>query len=83
MRFVILGWLVVTVALTSCDRKPNASTGGASGAGVAVQFDASKVPEELRGLVSLAQDWGIGDDVARNAKVAQATPENAPACGPP
>ncbi len=39
------------------------------------QLDAAKVPEDLRPLVSLAERWGIGDDVDRNAKVDRATPE--------
>ena len=38
------------------------------------KLDAAKVPEDLRHLVPLAERWGIGDDVDRNAKVDRATP---------
>ena len=39
------------------------------------RLDSTKVPEDLRNLVPLAERWGIGDDVDRNAKVDGATPK--------
>jgi hypothetical protein len=38
------------------------------------QLDSQAVPAELRHLIPLAQEWGIGDDVDRAAKVDGATP---------
>jgi len=49
--------------------------GSKAGSEATQQLDATKVPEELRPLVPLAERWGIGDDVDRNAKVDRATPE--------
>jgi len=40
---------------------------------VVPSLDPARVPEELRHLVPLAQEWGIGDDVERGAKVDRAT----------
>lgn len=37
-------------------------------------FESQAVPLDLRHLVPLAQEWGIGDDVERLAKVDSATP---------
>ena len=50
--------------------------GSAPGTDAPVQrLDSTKVPEDLCNLVPLAERWGIGDDVDRNAKVDGATPE--------
>lgn len=49
---------------------PNAGAGTAT----ATRLDANNVPAELRHLVPLAERWGIGDDVDRNAAVDRATP---------
>jgi hypothetical protein len=37
------------------------------------RLDAAAVPESLRGLVPLAERWGIGDDVERGRAIEQAT----------
>lgn len=37
-------------------------------------LDSQVVPPDLQPLIRLAQEWGIGDDVARLAKVDGATP---------
>jgi hypothetical protein len=44
------------------------------GAATATRLDANNVPADLRHLVPLAERWGIGDDVDRNAAVDRATP---------
>ena len=49
--------------------------GSKAGIDATQKLDAAKVPEELRPLVPLAERWGIGDDVDRNAKVDRSTPE--------
>ena len=41
--------------------------------GSATTLNAENVPADLRHLVPLAQRWGIGDDVDRNAAVDRAT----------
>jgi hypothetical protein len=65
---VLLGcaWLSACRAESASDR--SAATSTASG-----QLDPNKVPADLRPLVPLAERWGIGDDVDRNAKVDRAT----------
>jgi hypothetical protein len=40
----------------------------------AQRLDPAQVPDDLRHLVPVAERWGIGDDVDRNAKVDAATP---------
>jgi hypothetical protein len=40
----------------------------------AQRLDPEQVPAELRHLVPIAERWGIGDDVDRNARVDAATP---------
>jgi hypothetical protein len=39
----------------------------------AQRLDPEQVPADLRHLVPIAERWGIGDDVDRNAKVDRAT----------
>ena len=39
------------------------------------RLDLSKIPEDLRPLVPIVQEWGIGDDVDRGHKVDGASPE--------
>jgi hypothetical protein len=62
-----LSLTMVSVVLAGCDARPR-SAPGAAAAGVVPPLDSTKVPPDLRGLVSLAQEWGIGDDVDRGAK---------------
>ena len=40
-----------------------------------IHLDASRVPEQLRCWIPLAERWGIGDDLIREDCVAKATPE--------
>ena len=40
---------------------------------VAQRLDSAAVPTDLRHMFSLAERWGIGDDVERNQKVSRAT----------
>ncbi len=40
-----------------------------------VTIDPTKVPDDLRSLVSIVQEWGIGDDVDRGRKVDAASPD--------
>ena len=69
MRVVIVLWLTLaSIGLAGCDARPK-SAPGAAAAGVVPPLDSTKVPADLRGLVPLAQEWGIGDDVDRGAKV--------------
>ncbi len=67
-----LALLVAVVACSSMsDDTPqpgSATTTGATGT-----LNAENVPADLRHLVPLAQRWGIGDDVDRNAAVDRAT----------
>jgi nucleotidyltransferase/DNA polymerase involved in DNA repair len=51
---------------------PAAAASDPSDAGTQ-HLDAEQVPAELRHLVPMAERWGIGDDVDRNAKVDRAT----------
>jgi hypothetical protein len=36
-----------------------------------IKLDAGKVPAKLRGLIPLAEKWGIGDDLIREDMVAK------------
>jgi hypothetical protein len=38
-----------------------------------IQLDAERVPQHLRHLISLAETWGIGDDIIRNDFIAKAS----------
>lgn len=69
--------ILACTALLGCG-KPEGTAAGAGGGAAgadppALQLDASGVPEDLRSLVPLASQWGIGDDVIRLAKVDRAT----------
>ena len=70
--------LVLTVTIGACGGAPD-SRGSSDGppsmrASPSPQLDSQAVPAELRHLIPLAQEWGIGDDVDRAAKVDSATP---------
>jgi hypothetical protein len=66
--------LIGTVALAGCAPDSNgAATGKGASAAAVPRLDPGRVPEELRGLVALAQEWGIGDDLERGAKVGRAS----------
>jgi hypothetical protein len=48
--------------------------GGGAATAAAARLDTNVVPPDLRHLIPLAERWGIGDDVDRNAAVDRATP---------
>ena len=70
--------LVLSITLCACGGSPDPD-GSSDGppsvpAGAGTQLDSQAVPADLRHLIPLAQEWGIGDDVDRLAKVDSATP---------
>jgi hypothetical protein len=68
------GLVLVAVLFAGCEPDPGGSGAGKAASADAVpRLDPATVPEELRGLVAFAQEWGIGDDLARGAKVERAT----------
>ena len=73
MKTLTGSWLMIMLcaALVACGQTEG--TAGDGSESPSLQLDASKVPEDLRSLVPLAERWGIGDDVDRNAKVEKAT----------
>ena len=74
-RLLPLAILAITISLSGCpgggDRGSDAP---AAGDVRATRLDPEKVPEDLRHLTPLAQEWGIGDDVDRGTKVDGSTP---------
>ena len=67
--------LVALLALVGCG--PASDDAGPPGSGAPAgsqKLNVDNVPEDLRHLVPLAERWGIGDDVDRNAAVDRATP---------
>ena len=67
-----LGCLTFLLAWTLAGCAPASDTPQAEG-GTSVSLDVDNVPADLRHLVPLAERWGIGDDVDRNAAVDRAT----------
>jgi hypothetical protein len=66
---------VAVPTLLACGQTRDAPQPGADARTAAVtRLDTSNVPGDLRHLVPLAERWGIGDDVERNAAVDRATP---------
>lgn len=63
--------LVLCAALTITACTPGSPADAEAGATV-LSLDAAKVPADLRHLVPLAEQWGIGDDVERYARVERA-----------
>jgi hypothetical protein len=70
-RFLLV--LLGCACLSACGAEPasDRSAGGSTASGQ--RLDPDKVPVDLRPLVPLAERWGIGDDVDRNAKVERAS----------
>lgn len=60
------------LTLAACSSGSSAGTGGGA---EALSLDEATVPEELRHLVPMAEQWGIGDDVDRYDKVEASSPE--------
>jgi hypothetical protein len=65
--------LLASASLAGCGQNAG-DRPAAVGSPVAQRLNPEQVPEDLRHLVPLAEKWGIGDDVDRNAKVERATP---------
>jgi len=66
--------LTVLLALAGCGSGTDETSRQASNPTTTVRLNVNNVPEDLRHLVPLAERWGIGDDVDRNAAVDRATP---------
>ncbi len=74
-RAAYLSLVLCGAALCACPAsQPPARAPESSGS--TEQLDPAKVPAELRSLIPLAQEWGIGDDLDRGAKVERATPSD-------
>ena len=73
-RSLAIGALLATIAAGACSggETPRDSSIGVNGA--RATLDTTKIPEDLRHLAPLAQEWGIGDDVDRGDKVDASTP---------
>lgn len=71
---LLWGLVLAAVLFAGCEPDPGDSAAGKAASASAVPpLDSAGVPEDLRGLVAFAQEWGIGDDVERGAKVERAT----------
>jgi hypothetical protein len=66
--------LLASTSLGGCGSENAGDSPPAGSSAVAQRLNPEQVPEGLRHLVPLAEKWGIGDDVDRNAKVESATP---------
>jgi hypothetical protein len=73
MRLLPIVALMSLLLPTACGRSDRAQDRGQQA--LVPRLDASNVPEDLRPLVPMVQEWGIGDDVDRGHKVEGATPE--------
>ena len=69
-----LAAILVMIVLMACGSQRD-SAGSPQGAKAGITLDPTKVPEDLRPLLPVIQEWGIGDDVDRGHKVDAATPE--------
>lgn len=66
--------LLASASLGGCGSENAGDRPAAVSSAVAQRLNPEQVPEDLRHLVPLAEKWGIGDDVDRNAKVESSTP---------
>lgn len=67
--------LLLGALLTGCGgSQDSAETARSVSANEVPPIDSQAVPSDLQPLIRLAQEWGIGDDDARLAKVDAATP---------
>ncbi|HEX7336087.1 MAG TPA: hypothetical protein VF252_02670 [Gemmatimonadales bacterium] len=74
MKRPLTGMILALTSLPACSEREATRDPGSSHAAEAVpRLDSAKVPADLRDLVPYAQRWGIGDDVARSARVRKAT----------
>lgn len=65
--------LLCAALLGGCGGSPRSGADASTASSVGV-LDPAQVPGELRPLVPLVQEWGIGDDVERGTKIERATP---------
>ena len=65
--------LLALLALTACGGSQDSGDSAAAGATPTLRLDPQRVPADLRHLVPLAEQWGIGDDIERMTKVDRAT----------
>ena len=61
--------------VTAPEGEPSRVSGPAAVDRPVIELDPSKVPEDLRDLIPVAERWGIGDDVLRSALEEQASEE--------
>jgi hypothetical protein len=74
LRRLLTGATLLLISLSGCNGREASRDPGPSDAAEAVPpLDPGKVPADLRDLVPLAQQWGIGDDVVRSERVQRAT----------
>ena len=73
-KLLILGLLLSAPVLVRCGGSDSADSASPARAGSSAPQNSQGVPPELTHLIPMAQEWGIGDDVARLAKVDGATP---------
>jgi hypothetical protein len=73
MRLLPILALTSLLLTTACGRSERAHDSAQQA--LVPRLEVSKVPEDLRPLVPIVQEWGIGDDVDRGHKVDGATPE--------
>lgn len=66
--------LLASASLGACGSENAGDLPAAGSSAAAQRLNPDQVPEDLRHLVPLAEKWGIGDDVDRNAKVDSSTP---------
>ena len=73
IRILALPVLIACASL-GCTTEDKGDRPAAPSATTAQRLNPEEVPADLRHLVPLAERWGIGDDVERNAKVESSTP---------
>jgi hypothetical protein len=74
IKLVMLLVLLACAALVGCTTENAGDRPAVASAGTAQRLNPEQVPADLRHLVPLAEQWGIGDDLDRNAKVESSTP---------
>jgi hypothetical protein len=66
--------LLLTFLVAGCARKEAEEARGTGQPPSTHKLQPEKVPEHLRHLVPLAEQWGIGDDVERAESIERASP---------
>ena len=65
--------LTLLSAMVGCGSSADGTSRASPNGAATTRLNVNNVPEDLRHLVPLAERWGIGDDVDRNAAVDRAT----------